>query len=962
MKYDVLKSLEEKRKTLTSEKNAGKVFNPFFETIADAAFARIEAEADAASVLEGPLTQVLDRNILAELLFKVSKRVLIGDMNIRREMGELAGESEEAQYEDYVWNHLMDPAYVDAMFQEYPAWEEALLQVTEYFIRNIKEIIQHSYADRKSLNAEFFSTEVFDKIRRITGSGSDTHCENRIVYCVELDNGKRMYHKSRVNTGVRFFNALYTKICTSYGFASYTNPVYMGNDYVWEKEAVYAECENEQQVHDYFVRLGMILSICHVCHGGDMHYENMIASGEFPMIIDFETLVQFPPEQVISGEKTANHIVGESVLPIGILPFYGSRSQNFNADFSGLCGGGKQVMDIRIPVIENPGKSTMCISYRNGETGEKSNRVRLNGAYVQPENYADALYAGYETGYRYILEHKEEILGLTSLMESAHFRQLLRNTQEYHMILDLSYHPEFMRELGKREAFLMEALNTPLFEKRQAILKQEIEDMLKGDVPYFQFDMSSGELLNSKGEPVEQFMKKSGIEFLKEQILSRSEDDLKLQKQFIDISLRYNQVERLQNLYHSDIQHTLCKKIADRICEYSLLVDGRVLWMNTRIMKTGVDKRHTYFMELSDRYLYEGTMGMAVFMAAALREFPEHKIRTLYEAILEDLFAYTDGAVENCEKGKMASEDDKITGIFLGEGSIVYGYQLLYQITKEVRFLEYAKKHCLYLVQYLEKDIQHDLIGGNSGAILAFLNMYDLDKNEVYLTYAKQAADHLVAHAVKNEHGVGWKNISNDGLLGGFAHGCAGIMYALARLSSYVDKKEYLDVAFDAFTYERTMNCPEHGGWRDYRSEEPYYMGDFKWCHGVAGITLGWRLASNYFDEVRARQIQNEISKVAADYPDILRKEELCLCHGNFGNLLIGHLTEVNVWKKSMEVINAQSLSVLDQILSGMKGDVILHEHYDYSLMTGWAGVGYALLYEKSKDLPAILDVRVMGV
>ena len=63
-----------------------------------------------------------------------------------------------------------------------------------------------------------------------------------------------------------------------------------------------------------------------------------------------------------------------------------------------------------------------------------------------------------------------------------------------------------------------------------------------------------------------------------------------------------------------------------------------------------------------------------------------------------------------------------------------------------------------------------------------------------------------------------------------------------------------------------------------------------------------------------------------------------------------------------MEVINAQSLSVLDQILSGMKGDVILHEHYDYSLMTGWAGVGYALLYEKAKDLPAILDVRVMGV
>ena len=905
------------------------------------------------------MTQVLDRNILAELLFKVSKRVLIGDMNIRREMGDLAGESEEAQYEDYVWNHLMDPAYVDAMFQEYPAWEEALLHVTEYFIRNIKEIIQHSYMDRKSLNAEFFSAEVYDKIRRITGSGSDTHCENRIVYCVELDNGQRVYHKSRVNTGVQFFNALYTKMCASLGLASYINPVHMGTNYVWEKEAVYAECENEQQVQNYFVRLGIILSICHVCHGGDMHYENMIAHGEFPMIIDFETLVQHHPEEAVFEKKTANHIIGESVLPIGILPFYGARSQNFNADFSGLCGGGKQIMDIRIPIIENPGKSTMCIGYRNGETGEKSNRLRLKGELVNPENYMDALYKGYSTGYRYTLDHKEELLERTSLMEGAMFRQLFRNTQEYHMILDLSYHPEFMRELGRRKTFLMEALNTPLFEKRPAILNQEIEDMIQGDVPYFQFNMSTGWILNSKGEPVEPMGQKTGMEFLKQQILSRSEADLKLQEQFMEISLRYNQVERLKeaSLWECpqdlDSAETMCRKIADRIYDHHLLVDGQILWMNTRIMTTGVDKRHTYFMELSDRYLYEGTMGMAVFMAAFLRQCPDHKIRELYDLIVSDLFNYTDSAMEDA---------DKITGAFLGEGSIVYGYQLLYTLTGDKRFLDYARKHCHHVAKYLDKDIQHDLIGGNAGAILVFLNMYDLDSDEIYLNYAKQAADHLVEHAVTNTHGVGWKNISNDGLLGGFAHGCAGIMYALARLSSYVDKKEYLDVAFEAFTYERTMNCPEHGGWRDYRSEEPYYMGDFKWCHGVAGITLGWRLASNYFDEVRAHQIQNEISKVAADYPNILRKEELCLCHGNFGNLLIGHLTEVNVWKKSMEVINAQSLSVLDQILSGMKGDVILHEHYDYSLMTGWAGVGYALLCDVSKDLPAILDVRVMDV
>ena len=942
------------------------MFNPLFEALVDVAFAEIEAEMDVSKVLEGSLSEVLERNILAELLFKVSKRVLIGDMNVRLEMGDLDGENEEAQYSDYVLRYLMDPAYLKQLFQEYPAWEEVIFQTMEYFIRNVKELIQHFDADRENLNAEFFSTERFDKIRRIAGSGSDTHCENRIVYGVELDNGKRIYHKPRVNTGVTFFNELYTQVCASLDLEAGVNPMYMGASHVWEKEALYAECENEQQVQNYFVRLGILLSICHLCHGGDMHYENMIANGEFPIIIDYETLVQLPPEDGQEAVKKAAQIIGESVLPIGILPFYGSRSQNFNADFSGLCGGGKQVMDIMVPVIDNPGKSSMCIAYRYGETGDKNNRVRLNGVLVQPEDYFEQLYAGYEAGYRYVMTHQEEVLAWTKSMENAVFRQLFRNTQEYHMILDLSYHPEFMRKIGDREAFLENALTTPLFENRPNILKQEIEDMKKGDVPYFQFHMASGDILNSERKPVQKFFKKTGIGFLKEQILSRSEEDLKLQKYFIEISLRYKQVENLGNLYakKKDFQGQtdkeeileLCRRIADRMYEDHMCVDGQILWMNTRIMTTGVDKRHTYFMELSDRYLYEGTLGSAVFMAAFLKECPNHKIRVLYEKIVEDMFAYTDSLDIEAK-----DQDDRIIGAFLGESSIVYGYQLLYQITKDERFVDYAKKHCMKMSKMIEQDNQFDLIGGNAGAILTLLNMYDIDADPVYLQMAKKAGDHILEHAVKADScGVGWPNISNDGLLGGFAHGCAGIMYALARLGAYTNTEKYLDVAYQAFIYERTMNQPECGGWRDYRSKEPYYMGDYKWCHGVAGIVLGWHLASEYFDAIRQNEIRAELQKVTTDYPEILLKDELCFCHGNLGNGLIGHLAEVNIWNKTMKHNQAQSIAVLQEILSEREGNVILHEHYDYSLMTGWAGIGYGLLYEFVDDLPGILDVRVM--
>ena len=156
MRKSFFRSIESVFPKLTSKKEAGKVFNPLFEALVDVAFAEIEAEMDVSKVLEGSLSEVLERNILAELLFKVSKRVLIGDMNVRLEMGDLDGENEEAQYKDYVLRYLMDPAYLKQLFQEYPAWEEVIFQTMEYFIRNVKELIQHFDADRENLNAEFF--------------------------------------------------------------------------------------------------------------------------------------------------------------------------------------------------------------------------------------------------------------------------------------------------------------------------------------------------------------------------------------------------------------------------------------------------------------------------------------------------------------------------------------------------------------------------------------------------------------------------------------------------------------------------------------------------------------------------------------------------------------------------------------------------------------------------------------
>ena len=955
MENELYRSLEN---ISTLELNSGLIFNPFFDRIVDLSFKQIDANSSISCYLQGTADSVIDHKILLEKLVSVSKRVLIEDMNLQREEEKLRGCSEEEEYQDYVVNYLMNPEYLKQLFQKYPVWKESLFQVVEFFVRNVTEIIQHLYSDQKNLNAEFFSTNNFDKIRRIDGSGSDTHCENRIVYRVVLDNDEILYHKSRVNLGVQFFYELYEKMCKAVNFLPYSIPTMIGDGYIWEKEAVYEECTNEKQVQNYFIRLGLILSICHFCHSGDMHYENMLAFGEYPLIIDFETLVQMMPNKRPSEDKKGSTILGKSVLPIGILPFYGSPGKAFNADFSGLCGGGKQVMDIKIPTIANPGKSTMFIKYRYGETREKNNRLRLNSELVQADKYINELIYGFEAGYLYILHNKKVIESMLHWMDGAIFRQLFRNTQEYHMILDLSYHPEFMGSREKRQAYFENILDTPLFEDKTFVVQQEIEDLMIGDVPYFQFNMSTGEILNCNGKVLGKYFQKTGMELLKEHLNSRSLDDLKLQKQLIEISLKYTHINQIKDAYEtaSDVKINLqssvnlCSLIADQIYEHALDVDGQTLWMNTRFMSTGVDERRTYFTEICDRYLYEGTMGIVVFMAAFLKICPEHKIRHLYSKVVQDLFDYTDSEIK---------DSNKMTGVFLGESSFVYGYQILYKLTEEKRFLEYAKKHCAHVERLLLTDNQYDLIGGNAGAILALLNMYDLEKNTWYLDMARIAGNHLIQHAVQKENGFGWKNASNEESLGGFAHGCAGIMYALARLAKYTHENKYLEMAYKAFFYEKTMYKPEFGGWRDYRAPIPYYISDFKWCHGVAGIMLGWNLALEYFDEKRKTIIKNKIKEILDDFTNMNLKEEMCLCHGNMGNIIIADLSGVNLWKNSMEHMKVQCTQVLEKILCKNEGDIILYEQYDFSMMTGLAGIGYALLYGQFSDIPGLIDVRI---
>ena len=940
----------------------GGYFDPFLNVLSQTAQAWIgEQIENNKQLLDWPVKEWLKDSALPGILLKVSKRVLIADMNICKAEGRLQGNTEDEEYQDYAGHCLMNPKYLEELFCRYPVWEKTLFQTLNFYVRNITEIIKHLSSDQKNLNAYFFGENPFHKVRCISGSGSDTHCGNRMVYRVELDNGEVIYHKPRTNDGIRFFNDLYTRVSEAGGLPAYTTPVFIRDGYAWEREMSYEACAVKEQAENYFKRLGMILCICQLCHTSDMHYENMIAHGEYPAIIDYETLVQIPFQPVRPEASEADETVRMSVLTIGLLPFFGMNVKKMKADFSGLCGEGGQELNFKVPVIRNPGKSSMQIGYTFAKTRDQKNRVCFNDGAIDPSEYTEQIKEGFRLAYHFIYDHKQEIYERIPSISEGMFRHLFRNTQEYQMILDLSYHPEFMKEDGRRKAFLREALSVPGFEDKPWIIEEEIRDLLNGDIPYFQFRMSGKDIFNSEGKAVASYFPVTGVEFLENQVASRSVADMKLQEHFIEVALNYGRVRWLeradclkrqgQGSYLPDILEKIGNVILDK---HIVLPDG-IHWINTCILPVRDNSRFTYHMQTSTMYLYDGVMGNAVFFAALLKWLPEHKIKGLYHQLIRQLFAYTDGLYNS---GRKAME----TGAFIGEGSVVYGYELLYKITGTPVFLEYAEKHSEIVDKVLDADRNFDIISGNGGAILVFLNLYDMTGEEKYLETAKRAAEVLIRQAVPSGKGIGWKNSGNGALLAGFSHGNAGIMYALARLSAYVDDERYLKLAYQAFQYEKTLYQSDQGGWLDLRSDEEIYINDFKWCHGTGGILLSRMLSEPYFHGKQKAMLRKDIQRLGRDIPDISIRKEMGMCHGNLGNLMLGNMLGEKSWEDSLGTMKESVLEILQGVCDGNRTSGILYEQYDYGLMTGLSGIGYSLLYSMDQTLPSIFDVGLAHI
>ena len=123
-----------------------------------------------------------------------------------------------------------------------------------------------------------------------------------------------------------------------------------------------------------------------------------------------------------------------------------------------------------------------------------------------------------------------------------------------------------------------------------------------------------------------------------------------------------------------------------------------------------------------DMYLYNGIAGITLFVNMYSHYFKE-EYKNIAQILIKQLQCYT-------EKNELC--DENVTGIksglFHGEGSIVWTYLMLYKMDKQEQNLEYAKRHAEYLYRFSKTDRGNDLLDEKQEQLLRFA--YYIRKHE----------------------------------------------------------------------------------------------------------------------------------------------------------------------------------------------------------------------------------------
>ncbi len=395
--------------------------------------------------------------------------------------------------------------------------------------------------------------------------------------------------------------------------------------------------------------------------------------------------------------------------------------------------------------------------------------------------------------------------------------------------------------------------------------------------------------------------------------------------------------------------------ILQHICSPSFLYDGAKFSSGVEGLCSAF-LRHATLKRLP-LLLYNGKSGLGLFFSALFYKTHIEKYRKLAKGCFQDFLA-------------MINKDSlrgTLRHLSLGYASGICG--CIHSLILSSHFLESPEiKNAAFEMasmiteESIEKDEVLDVISGACGSILTMLYCMEEFSDKSFIEIAKKCGEHLLKKRIIFKDKKLWPAHFATQPLAGFGHGSSGYAYALLKLYPKTSKKDFMEAAIIALSYENELYSIKNLNWPDFRKHsekknDVQFMGG--WCSGAPGIGLSRLFGLDCLDNEQIRKdINNAIDfsincPISYDMPDhiccgICSRIELLLEAGN----------RLNKPKLIEEAIHLSSIIIRRAKEKG---------HYTFSgdtsgavfspgLFSGTAGVGYTLLRLLDyKNIPSVL-------
>ena len=407
----------------------------------------------------------------------------------------------DSLYHEFVGEHTV--GRLQDLFERFPMLRVLCHKVRDNWVSAVSEFLLRLEADREQLRTRFDGLNASHQVTTIEAGLSDPHRGGRCVVRVIFASGGSLFYKPRsIAPELQFASLLDQFNREGIPFSLKAARCWDRESYGWMEDFVSTSCADVAEVRAFYWRAGALLGLLYLAQGVDFHRGNLVALGEFPVLIDLETL--WHPQEQIKCETEHNR---PPVLRTGFLPPPVAQEEAAAYRWSALeCVGASSSSHAGWTAINRDAMAWSSVPLQNGKPVHLPRVGRMTHL---ASDYVPEVQAGFRwLGERLLGDnvHRRTFQDWLAALANSPRRRITHSSAWYHQLLERSTQPQFLTSNVSYADAWDELVRIPCPETQEELYALE-----QHDIPYF---CQPKAVVSPSDTPLptkEQFMIQTGI-------------------------------------------------------------------------------------------------------------------------------------------------------------------------------------------------------------------------------------------------------------------------------------------------------------------------------------------------------------------------------------------------------------------------------------------------------------------